>query len=218
LEAVKSILSNRRWTVGLVLALCTAILYFVFLKDFVRQSILVPVYYFIWLGGLYLRSFDQALLWGILLVIGLILALNLILKGRRHYQVGELEEITPNRFGRVAHWQTYIKMMQNSYYSENLLADELKRLLLSILAHQYRRTPTEVEEKIQNSEIQLPADIYQFLFDRTPFEVTNSGHFAFFTGWFKRIFKPETPHLLAERQQKLQRVIHYLEDQVSGQK
>lgn len=60
------------WTVlltGLVGAACLWSILYTSLAEMVRESIVMPIVYSLWLVGLQLRSFDQELLWVTLLVI-----------------------------------------------------------------------------------------------------------------------------------------------------
>jgi hypothetical protein len=174
--------------------------------DFVREVLVVPLAYLIWLGGLVLRSIPQEIyLIGLIIVAGLI-ALNTLNKLQRRPANTRRISAEPGDASRYRLWVRLCTAAPASDYSRLELAREARKLIASVLAYQEGLTPPEVEQKIVSGDLPVPGAIRQFMRDRDlNFTPRPSQRF-----WQRFMRKPEQPtdRLL---NQSLEEIVHFLE-------
>lgn len=137
---------------GLLIVLLT-----VFLKDFVKAWITIPLLRLIRM----IENFPQDLLW--FLFIGLIIFFaykNLI-----RWRISWAE----NRYSRKydhEHLDDLIDLIRNSHRSDffrERLVRYLSELIIETLAYRQRLTPKEIKEHLYSGTLSLPQDIFDFL-------------------------------------------------------
>jgi hypothetical protein len=149
-------------TLALVLAgifVSLAVLFVWFFQDWVRSAIVVPVYYLFWLTSKILNSVDQQILWTILFLLALGSFWQVIF-ARTRMKATPLETEGKSRGqGRVIYWLIYVNLMLKGVYNRSYFSEELKRLILSVLALQERQLPSEIEKRIVNGDLVVPPQI-----------------------------------------------------------
>lgn len=137
-------LSSRVLIALLLLPVALALL----LRDFFRESLVVPLLYVLWLGYEYLRSLPQAALWALFLFLGFvwILRSGLQLSVRRTRRNPEEEE--PR--GRVEVWRERVRLARRSRggYGERYFANHLAKLALQVLADRRRVEPRQLRQEL----------------------------------------------------------------------
>jgi hypothetical protein len=146
---------------GLVFVLVTLIFSILALIywDFVRDSIIVPIYYLIWVSGLILKSVPQQGYLALLILISVIIGFN-TLRGMGSEQLtNRAEANNPQADSRYLHWRRLCARSYASPFSRNQFAWEARRLILSILAYQRGIAPSEAEAMITSSTLDVPDSI-----------------------------------------------------------
>jgi hypothetical protein len=127
--------------------------------DFVRDTIVVPIYYVVWVGGLVLNSIPQGIFVGMLIIIGMLMALNTL--GHMQLRPGER---SPERGGaqadtRYQYWRRLSDNLYASRFSRNLFFSDARKLILSILAYEQGIDVAEVTPLVKAGALEVPANI-----------------------------------------------------------
>jgi hypothetical protein len=168
---------NRRiLLVLLALFILLVLLLILWLRDFVRETILIPFSYALWLGGIFLRSTPQFVFWGILLAIGLILAVRSLWVAEKPNETAPTGEIRNSRRQRVGFWLFQVYLAREGY-SRMRFAEFFSRLALEILAFREGITPVEADARLQGGVLETAPEIAAFL--QTRRQAVHTGE----SGW-----------------------------------
>jgi hypothetical protein len=134
--------------------------------DFVREAIVVPLTYLIWLGGLILNSIAQEIyLIGLIIVAGVI-ALNTLNKLQRKPASTRLTSAGSGDASRYRLWLRLCMAAPASEYSRVELAREARKLIVSVLAYQEGLAQPEVEQKIVSGALPVPDTVRKLFQER----------------------------------------------------
>jgi hypothetical protein len=154
-------------------------------RDWVRENIILPVSFLLWIIGMSLRSLDQHVIWlGIILIFGLILVSNLVdairlSLIRRDVQEGGTEAAPVSR-GRLSFWVMQIHLVRRGGASFDFARVEFRRLTQQVM--EYRGGTGNGER--------LPPAIERFLDRRfINLDMAEAGSFD----WIARLFGGGTP-------------------------
>ena len=134
--------------------------------DFVRDSIIVPVYYVIWVGGLFLKSIPQSIFIGILVLISLVIGLNTLRNIRLQPNTGGGKRKPQSVDTRYLHWKRLYDNLYISRFSRTLFNSESRKLILSILAYENGIDSTEAEARTKRGTLNVPDGIRNLLQQR----------------------------------------------------
>lgn len=152
-------MSRRLLLSGLALLL-TVLLTWI-LQDFVRETLVDPILYIIWIVQLAVGMLSQALIWAVFLLIFLFLAI------RSLWQISPAATKThtpeTRRRGRVGVWQRWIDLASRDRYSKWRLARHLGDLSVDVLAHESRLTPEEVREQVSAGQLTAKPEVLNYL-------------------------------------------------------
>jgi hypothetical protein len=129
--------------------------------DFIRQSIAVPLSYAFWIGILILRAVPQVVFWVLLILIGLRIAGDSLFSNPRVLQYQKLP-VEYSKRDRVDFWLAQI-YRPNGIYAVIRFGEFFKRLILEVLAHQYRMGPSQVETLLRNKTLEVPPELYAYV-------------------------------------------------------
>jgi hypothetical protein len=192
----------------------------ILLTDFVREAIVVPISYILWLGNLVLKSISQILLWAWLPVIAFFIALRSLSTAKKDKPIGivsEAETRYPRR-QRVDFW--VIQIHQNhGYFGRTRFAEHLGRLILDILAYQERITPWEIEQRIENGDLEVPPEVRSYLHEkRRRYSEGSGGLYQRLRRWLKNavtiLIKGRSSVRPASHHPDLETVVAFLEKQL----
>jgi hypothetical protein len=181
--------------------------------DFVRNNISYPIYYAFWSISILVESLDQAVLWGILVVAGIIAAiasLGLLIKPTHIVD----EELPPAKDrSRFRFWLVKcLKMDVNEMYRDDLTYS-LWRLLRDVLVYQENAEWKEVLRRANAGQLNIPDELVPFLYNRRLVEPSPRKRF------FERVrffFLPEkqSQDVTSDMYKRTEAVIHYLEERL----
>ena len=126
------------------------------LRDWVRDVILTPILFLLWLGGLLIRSTPQWVFWAVFLVLALLILANSFAPGKRLDQNVERAEPERPRRERVLFWAKQIHWRARRDFSPMGSAEPLRKLILEALAFQERLSIAEVEQRLESGELDVP--------------------------------------------------------------
>ena len=133
------------------------------LRDWVRDVILTPILFLLWLGGLLIRSTPQWVFWAVFLVLALLILANSLAPGKRLDQNVERGEPGRPRRERVLFWAKQIHWRARRDFSPMGSAEPLRKLILEALAFQERLSIAEVEQRLESGELDVPPSVRMYL-------------------------------------------------------
>jgi hypothetical protein len=136
-------------------------------QEIVREVVVIPISYLIWLVRIFLRSTPQFYCWMVLIVLTFMIAYRTISGRRKAYSPPpEIEEFPREEAakGRVIYWNIKASMlsMRSGYYQSGF-HNALGRLVVEMLAHRYRLTPAQVEERLRNETLDVPEEVREYI-------------------------------------------------------
>ena len=142
-----------------VLALLVFSALTLFYWDFVRDTIIVPIYYFVWVSNLTLKSIPQQAFLAVLVIIGILVGLNTAIGiGAKSITKG-FTDAPSQTDSRYTSWKKLCSNLSSSSFARDSFAWEARKLIVAILAYQNGIEPTEVEARVKNGALLLPAAI-----------------------------------------------------------
>jgi len=143
------------------LALAAAIGLAVLLRDLVREALVEPLAYLLWLVRLELESLPQAIAWVALIVIGLLLAGRSLVAGAapaRRAAPGERDYA-----GQVEATVRWLNLTTHGDYYKWRLAQRLSELALEALAQREQIGVEEARRRLDDGRLDVPPDIRAYL-------------------------------------------------------
>jgi hypothetical protein len=131
--------------------------------SFVRDMIIVPIYYVIWVGDLALKSVPQEAYLALLVLVSLIIGVNTLLSMRVRQFTRSAEEIPTQSDSRYTHWKRLCSNLYSSPFAQDTFAWEARKLILSIFAYQNGIEIAQVEAMIRNDALPVPEPIKKLI-------------------------------------------------------
>ena len=129
------------------------------LRDWVRDVILTPILFLLWLGGLLINSTPQWIFWGVFLVLALLILANSFGTEKGPNQNVDRAEPGHPRRERVLFWAKQIRWKARRDSSPLGNGEPLRKLVLEVIAFQERLSLTEVEQRLESGELDVPPTI-----------------------------------------------------------
>jgi hypothetical protein len=187
---------KRLLLIGLLLL--PVVLMAVLIQGFVRDVIVIPLFYVFWLLRLLFESISQVLLWGLFVVVVVIVAGRSLVKRVPRLQGRPVEE---RRRGRVEEWLRLIQQTKQGAFGKWRLANALGQLAVEVLAGEERLEPKEIRRRLENGTLDVPPEIRAYLQSRMP--VASAQRHA----------RPRAR--ATDSDPDLERIVQFLEDQLS---
>ncbi len=163
---------NKRLLISIGISIVLGFLLINIWGDLVRELILLPISYLIWIGGLLYRSFDQRALWTSLIIIIVIISwASLKLKQAIVKPENETQAQLPHR---IEIWSKRLGDVHRGTYMQWRLAQHLSNLILDSLTYRSGLTRQQIDKKILAGTLELPADIQAYLIAARGFELAGS--------------------------------------------
>ena len=156
-------ISRRTLVLALVPGVLLVAALTLLLREWVRDVILTPILFLLWLGGLMIRSTPQWIFWGVFLVLALLILANSLITGKIRVQNVDRAEPERPRRAPVLFWARQIRWGARRDFSAMGNADPLRRLVLEAIVFQERLSLTEVEERLESGELDVPPAIRVYL-------------------------------------------------------
>ncbi len=156
-------INQRKMGIVLVVVILAFSLLTLIYWSFVRDTIIIPIYYVIWVGDLALKSVPQGAYLAVLILISLMIGVNTLLSMRVRRSTRGVGEIhTPND-SRYTYWKKLCSNLYSSPFAQDSFAWESRKLILSIFAYQNGIEIPEVEAMIRNNVLSVPAVIKKLI-------------------------------------------------------
>ncbi len=149
---------QRLILIGLVVGLAALIA--LLARGLVREIVVVPLLYLIWLIQVLLDSVPQLALWILLVVVAGIMALRSLSWGPTLLSFTRSEH---GSRGRVETWLRLLGLAARDDYSRWRLAQRLATLVAEALAERERLEPRQVRQQIEEGAYVIPVDVRAYL-------------------------------------------------------
>jgi hypothetical protein len=156
------------------------------MREFVRQTVVIPAMYLLWQAGLLVRSVDSLIWWAVFLALALALFWQSL--GRRHTPAaGERADAREVASGRVAYWARQITRAETSEYALWQTQRDLAQIAVDIQLHGQEPAMGQAAQRQAIAGLDAPPGVTAFLgagLDRLSPQATGCG--ALF-GWNARL-------------------------------
>lgn len=151
----------RRFIIFAIVLAVILILVLLFAQAAIREIFVIPLSYLIWSVRVLVFILPEIYFWMAAIAIGVMIAVQAFGSRRKKMDAllgnkAELAFMEGSR-GRVTFWESKVKLIRQGsspYFQANFYA-AISRLLLDMLAHRYRLSPAQVEDRLRldpNSE------------------------------------------------------------------
>jgi len=180
------------------------------LRDFVRDTIALPLSYILWFVGIIVRTIPQLWFWAGLLIVILITAMRSLDRERRPSPGAPGKSPYPAR-GRIAVWAERVNMLLRGKYSRHRFGYFIGKLILDVMAHEERLNYRDVERRLQQSDIDVPQAVRDYLISRL-----RPAHTEARPKFFNRLkrFLGLEKQLAVQLNAELETIITFLEEQL----
>ena len=183
---------------------------------FLRDNIIQPLSYALWIVSLLLRGTPQVVFWGILLMIAVVMALrSLAVVSHRPPHPQPLQINYPHR-ARLRYWVRQMLLTQDDR-SILQLRDSLGRLALDILSYQRGLTASQYQQQLDSGQLETPDELVPFMDARRQmFAAKSSFSIEELRQWLDRKLNklPFMPHRSSQVSLEVERLVDFLEDQM----
>jgi hypothetical protein len=149
---------NRLLLLGLGLLL--AVLIAAAVRGAVRDTVVAPLLLLLWGAQLLLGSLPQALPWGLLVALALVLAVG-SLSGLR--APAFRRRAAPEAAGRTATWLRLIRLTGRDEYARWRLAQRLAQLALELLGEREGLAPQQARRRLEDPSLAAPDEVRAYL-------------------------------------------------------
>lgn len=134
------------------------VLAFVF-RAALAETIVNPLLYFGWYGGLLFNSLDQGCIWVAAVVIALILGLVWSQRPRVPRERAHALAARPVVDGRIRHWLVRVRAKHDSVFAREAQQAELRALVTEVWAHHQHVSDEQARKMLRTGAIPLPDDV-----------------------------------------------------------
>jgi hypothetical protein len=151
---------NKRLLFLLALILLVAALFTPFFEQFVREVIVIPFLYLLWIGRFLFEAVPQAVLWAVFSMILMLIMLMSFSTNRKSEP--QRYKQTAAAQGRIEPWLELIQKAERDAYFKWRLAQGLQKLALDMLAHQADLPLKQVRQQLKDGELSLPPAVLAY--------------------------------------------------------
>jgi hypothetical protein len=193
---------KNRWQ-SLLIILLLASLLTLLVRGAMRENIVAPMLYLVWIGQLIFESIPQMAIWVVFLIVALVMAIRSLFVKKP--SASEVDYAPKDRATRIGDWANLLQRTSKDVYYRWQLAHSLQRLTLETLAHNERTTIKEMRQRVTDGEMDIPPEIQAYL----QAGMVSIGHFSEPKSRFRLRKQQPTPLDLNP-----ELVIQFLEDQI----
>jgi len=204
----KTLLRRFWWTPIVGIPLIVLLTFAV--RDFIRNTLALPLSYMLWLAEIIIQSIPQIWFWAVGLIVMLSIAMRSLDRDRRPVPAAPPASGHVTH-GRLAIWNERIAMLLCGKYSRQRFGYFIGKLILDVLSYEKRLSIRDVERRLDQGELELPPAVQDYLLARLK-PGLSSTKMPLFTR-LKRFLGLEKP-LETQLSTELESVIKFLEEQL----
>jgi hypothetical protein len=159
----------RRLAIAAVILLILSGVLFYFMRDIVREMIVYPLSYLFYVGGVLLDVTPQVFCWFSVLLLSLWIAFRSLNPKRKAEPIATTirpeSDAHAGIRGRMNFWAVKVNILEQykGGYFMGGFHHSMGRLVIEVLAHRYRLTTMQVEERIRAGTLELPEDVQEYM-------------------------------------------------------
>jgi hypothetical protein len=151
----------KRRLLSLLVILALAGLLTLVIGDWLRQVIVIPLLYVVWIGRLIFESISQLVIWVLFLLILLPLALKSLFKEKPPAAAVQPPEMLPSK--RIGDWLYLLRQAHKDIYYRWQLAQQVQKLTVSALAQAERISPRLARQRLAEGDLDMPPELQAYL-------------------------------------------------------
>ncbi|BCX02086.1 MAG: hypothetical protein KatS3mg053_0024 [Candidatus Roseilinea sp.] len=192
------------------------------LRDAVREAVVIPLAYAVWLTDLLLRSLPQSLFLAVLLIISVVIVLRGLLQAGARSGDPPLRSVAGSARSRLGFWARQLGNLDHSQFAREQTAQEMRSLMLKTLAHTHQLDPNEVMARLRSGTLNVPPEIEALLRNRQGWmQVEQPGSAHPLASLWRRLCRTFQParrmtDQAAHLNDKLKAAIDYVEAQLGN--
>ncbi|MFC1463410.1 MAG: hypothetical protein ACFLMY_01045 [Candidatus Brachytrichaceae bacterium NZ_4S206] len=192
------------------------------LRDAVREAVVIPLAYAVWLTDLLLRSLPQGLFLAILLIISLVIVLRGLLQAGARTSEMPFRPVASSPRSRLGFWVRQLNNLNHSQFAREQTSQEMRNLMLRMLAQAHQFEPNEVMAQIRSGALSVPPEIEALLRNWQGWLQVerHEGGRTFASLWrrLREVFQParQPPDYVTSINDKLEAAISYVETQLGN--
>jgi len=167
--------------------------------DFMRDTILMPVYYVVWVFGLLVNSVPQGAFLTVLVLVSIFVGMKTLSAMRDEQRIRRVYQNQPAPGTRYLHWRTLCLLAYGNWFSKGRLSYEARKLVLSVIAYEQGVGIADAEVLVRSGAIPLPAALAEVVHTRyvpdTPLSSRFTGILAKLRYTLSRSEPPRDPQV-----------------------
>jgi hypothetical protein len=200
----------------IVLAVTTALMYS--FRSVIREAVVIPLSYWVWVIGLFLESTPQIFFWVVTILIIFVIAWrSFITKEKLNEAVLMVPDMSAPR-GRVSYWTARVNLMRMGIYYQANFNEALARVALDLISYRHRLSNRQIERGLSQKTLRIPDEVGDFLLTnifRREFKTVRFLTYVYRAvrlWWMSRVpqSRPRRDQLTPEAR----RVIQYMEEEL----
>lgn len=150
--------SPRQWlAIAAVMAVVSALT--LLLRDAVRDLVVIPVTYLIWIADIFIRSVPQSIQLIVAVGIATLAALRALAAGRARAEAPPIPPQPRFEQSRLGLWSRHLHGVDDSAYAAEKLAHELRGMIIGTLSSDGRIDREEVVARARAGELDAPPEV-----------------------------------------------------------
>lgn len=180
--------------------------------DFMRDTVVTPLYKLLWVGNLFLQSLPQEIYLVVVVAISIVIGSSALQSLQSRPLVQNSPPPRSMDSARYGFWRRLYERLTGSQFSRNHFATESRKLILSILAYQEGLDVSMVEAKIRDDSLIVPNAVKYLIQHReipTPTRTGTSNNGLRF--WLRTRFMK--PHRMVDPyiDQQVNEIVEFIE-------
>jgi hypothetical protein len=144
---------------GVLLALAVPLM--ILLEDFVREAIVMPLAYQVWLLRVVTDALPQSLVISVVVALAVYLAVRSLRPGKP--VDAETQRRSRESEGALRRWNERLSLLVEHRYSRDRFDHYIGRLVTKVIAHSEHLSTREVNARLQAGDLPVPDDIRPFV-------------------------------------------------------
>jgi hypothetical protein len=158
--------NKTRFGLVLIFVALIASIVSLFYWDFVRETVVVPIYFLLWLIDLVIKSVPQQAYLAVLALICLIMGFNTLQRISGGQPTPSRPRIQTTDITRYTHWRRVYRNLYGNSFFRNEFGTEIRKLLLAVLAYQEGLSTAQIETMILNGTLSVPPAVTDLIRQR----------------------------------------------------
>jgi hypothetical protein len=198
----------------LLVALLIATVSALFFWDFVRENIVIPIYFSLWVSDLVIKSVPQQAYLALLILGCIVIGFSALGSTGSNRLLTRMSREGIYNSTPYGHWKRLYSSLRRSTLFKNQFALEVRRLVLTMLAYQEGVTPPEIEARIKHGTLIVPAEVEMLVRERDflPSATETSGFRR--RAWRLWSLFGKTEPVDPRRDEQLAQVIRFIESRL----